>query len=114
MKRIGDFTDHLYTWCFYAGIALLLTVCSPPANAAGDVSLTLSIEDFVRRVKEKNEYIRSQNLEWAISLEAVKTQRPFLNPNFSLPMITMTKPTFKGLHSQVERFRSEPVHMLWV
>ncbi|MCG8553097.1 MAG: TolC family protein [Desulfobacterales bacterium] len=82
MTRIGDFTDHLYIWCFYAGLALLLTAGSPPANAAEDVSLTLSIKDFVRRVKEKNEYIRSQNLEWAISLEAVKNSEAIFEPEF--------------------------------
>ena len=83
MRRIRQFTVPCwYIWYFYAGLVLFLAAGSLPANAAEAPSITLSIEDFVQRVKEKNEYIKSQNLEWAISQEAVKNSKSIFEPEF--------------------------------
>lgn len=44
--------------------------------------LSLSLQDFIQLVREKNERIRSQQLEWAISRQAVKKEWSIFEPDF--------------------------------
>ena len=48
---------------------------------AGDF-LSLSLREFIELVRVKNERIRSQHLEWAISRQAVKKEQSIFEPEF--------------------------------
>ena len=45
--------------------------------------LRLSLQDLIDLVKEKNERIMMQQLEWAISREAVNSERAIFEPEFT-------------------------------
>lgn len=69
---------------FFVLFVLSLSLASSGLGIAAENTLSLKAADFVKLVRDRNEMLQSQEMEWNISQEAVKNARAIFEPELNL------------------------------